>query len=101
MRTSVSAWNLKGTESSRGAQVDMVILRDDNIVNLCEMKFATAPYSIDKEEELKMIHRVEALSSTLPERKKVHLTLVTTYGLQHGKHTGKVQKIILSDELFS
>lgn len=101
VRTSVSAWNLKGTETSQGAQVDMVILRDDNIVNLCEMKFATAPYSIDKEEELKMIHRVEALSSTLPERKKVHLTLVTTYGLQHGKHTGKVQKIILSDELFS
>lgn len=100
VRTSVSAWNMKGSDSSQGAQVDMLIIRDDNIVNLCEMKYATTSYSIDKEEEQKMLHRVEALSATLSDKQTVHLTLVTTYGLQHGKHSGKVQRVVTCDDLF-
>lgn len=100
VRTSVSAWNMKGSDSSQGAQVDMLIIRDDNIVNLCEMKYATTSYSIDKEEEQKMLHRVEALSATLSDKQTVHLTLLTTYGLQHGKHSGKVQRVVTCDDLF-
>lgn len=79
----------------------MLILRDDNIVNLCEMKFAAAPYSIDQEEEHKMLHRVEALSATLSQRQTIHLTLVTTYGLATGKHSGKVQRVVVADDLFA
>lgn len=100
-RSSLSAWNQRGDEKSDGTQVDMLILRDDNIVNLCEMKFADRIYSIDKEEEQKMLHRVEALKSTLNSRQTVHLTLVTTYGLAAGKHSGKVQKVVVADDLFS
>lgn len=101
VRSSLSAWNQRGDEKSDGTQVDMLILRNDNIVNLCEMKFADRTYSIDKEEEQKMLHRVEALKSTLNSRQTVHLTLVTTYGLAAGKHSGKVQKVVVADDLFS
>ena len=101
VRTSISAWNQKGTESKTGAQVDMLIMRDDNIVNLCEMKFASTLYSIDKEEEQKILHRIEALSNTLSDKQKVHLTLITTYGLQYGKHSGKIQKTINCEDLFT
>lgn len=79
----------------------MLIIRDDNIVNLCEMKFYSSEYVIDKEEEAKMLHRVEMLKSTLSSRQKVHLTLITTFGLTNGKHSGKVQKVVICDELFS
>lgn len=100
VKTSVSAWNVKGDETKAGAQIDMLIIRDDNIVNLCEMKFSGSPYVIDKEEEAKMLHRVESLKETLAVRQKVHLTLITTYGLVNGKHSGKVQKVVTCDELF-
>lgn len=101
VRTSISAWNQKGTESKTGAQVDMLIMRDDNIVNLCEMKFTSTLYCIDKEEEQKILHRIEALSNTLSDKQKVHLTLITTYGLQYGKHSGKIQKTINCEDLFT
>ena len=101
VRSSVSAWNRHGDNERGGAQIDMLIIRDDNIINMCEMKFSGTPYSIDKEEELKMLHRVEALKNTLNRRQTVHLTLVTTYGLTAGKHSGKVQKVVVADELFS
>ena len=57
-RTSVSAWNVSGTEQEAGVQIVLLIQRDDNIVNLCEMKFYGTPLPIDKEEETKMLYRV-------------------------------------------
>lgn len=101
VKASLSAWKVHGTESKAGAQIDLLILRDDNIVNLCEMKFASAPYSIDKEEEAKLLHRTEMLKESLGTSKQtVHLTLITTYGLVQDKHSGKVQKVVSSDDLF-
>lgn len=101
VKTSVSAWNVAGDDTKTGAQVDMLIIRADNIVNLCEMKFCSSVYTIDKEEETKMLHRVEMLKNTLSSKQKVHLTLITTFGLTYGKHSGKDQKVVICDELFS
>ena len=101
VKTSVSAWNVAGNDNKAGAQIDMLIIRDDNIVNLCEIKFCGSDYTIDKDEEAKMLHRVEVLKNTLTSKQKVHLTLITTFGLTHGKHSGKVQKVVSCDELFS
>lgn len=101
VKTSLSAWNLPGNEDNAGAQVDLLIMRADNIVNLCEMKFYSSEYSIDKDEESKLLHRVEMLKETLSDKQRVHLTLITTFGLTYGKHSGKVQKVIVCDDLFT
>ena len=63
--------------------------------------FCGSLYTIDNEEEKKMLHRVELLKETLAARQKVHLTLVTTFGLVNGKHSGKVQKVVTCDDLFA
>ena len=57
--------------------------------------------NVDKEEETKLLHRVEMLKKTLSTKQTVHLTIVTTFGLLHGKHSGKVQKVVTIDELFT
>ena len=101
VKTSLSAWNLPGNEDNAGVQVDLLIMRADNIVNLCEMKFYSSEYSIDKDEESKLLHRVEMLKETLSDKQRVHLTLITTFGLTYGKHSGKVQKVIVCDDLFT
>jgi hypothetical protein len=100
VHTSVSAWTVKGTEEHEGAQIDLLIIRNDNVVNLCEMKFAGKEYVIDQEEEAKLRHRIEALKSTLSSKQVVHLTMVTTYGVAYGKYSGIVQKQVTLDDLF-
>ncbi len=100
VKSSVSAWKVKGDDSQDGAQIDLLIIRKDNVVNLCEMKFAGSVYSIDKDEEAKIRNRIEVLKKTLLKKQTVHLTLVTTYGLAYGKHSGIVQKQVVMDELF-
>lgn len=100
VKSYISTWNVVGTDVNAGAQVDLLIVRDDNIVNLCEVKFYSSPYNIDKEEEAKMLHRVEMLRGLLSPKQMVHLTLITTFGLVSGKHSGKVQRVVTCDDLF-
>ena len=101
VKTSISTWNVKGEDGEPGIQVDLLIFRDDNIVNLCEMKFSSFSYSVDKNEETRLIQRVETLKKTLSPKQKAHLTLITSYGLHQGKHSGKIQKVITMDNLFA
>ena len=100
VKSSLSAWSVTGSSEKEGVQIDLLIIRKDNVVNLCEMKFASDAYTIDKDEERKLRRRVETLKSTLSRKQTVHLTLVTTYGVAYGKHSGIVQKQVVMDDLF-
>ena len=101
MKSTVSAWAVKGDDEHVGAQIDLLIMRADNVVNLCEMKFSSTPYSIDKDEAEKLQVRIESLKETLSAKQTVHLTMVTTFGITYGKHSGIVQRQVLMDELFA
>ena len=95
-----SAWMMRGDDRKKGAQIDLVISRADNVVNLCEMKFSGAPYAIGKSEAEKIQHRIECLKETLSPRQTVHLTMVTTFGVARGKYSGIVQKEVRMEDLF-
>lgn len=101
VKTSLSAWCLRGNESQEGVQIDMLVFRKDNVVNLCEMKFSGEPYTIDKEEDIRLRKRIEALKATLSSRQTVHLTMITTFGVQQSKYSGIVQKQVTLDDLFN
>ena len=101
VKTSLSVWVRKGDDEHSGVQVDMLIFRNDNIVNLCEMKFTGVPYEIDKEENIRLRERIEALKATLSPKQTVHLTMVTTYGVREGKYSGIVQSQVVLDDLFN
>lgn len=100
VRSSVSAWNIKGNDSQEGAQIDLLIIRDDRVVNLCEMKFSGREYAIEKDEEIKLRKRIETLKDTLSPKQTVHLTMISTYGVAYGKYSGIVQRQVTMDDLF-
>ncbi len=98
--SSISAFKIKGDDDNDGAQIDMLISRADNVVNLCEIKFSDVEYTIDKDEDNKLRNRIEALKKTLKARQTVHLTMITTYGVAYGKHSGIAQRQVTMDDLF-
>jgi hypothetical protein len=100
VKSSLSAWSVKGDDENEGAQIDLLINRADNVVNLCEMKFSSGEYVISKDEESKLRNRIEVLKKTLSPKQTVHLTMITTYGVAYGKHSGIVQKQVVLDDLF-
>jgi len=99
VESKISALNVKGGETS-GAQIDLLIIRADNVVNLCEMKFASSPYEIDKDESAKLRHRIETLKTTLSPKQTIHLTMITTYGVKFNMHSGIVQRQVKLEDLF-
>lgn len=101
VKTSLSAWSVRGDDEKDGVQIDLLIFRADNVVNLCEIKFASDEYVMTKDEESKLRNRIEALNKTLTARQIVHLTMVTTYGVAYGKHSGIVQKQVVMDDMFA
>ena len=86
--------------SKPAAQIDLIIERADNLVNLCEIKYSQNEYSITKEEEMKIRNRVADFISETGLRKGILTTLITTYGLRQNMHSGVAQVEVTMDELF-
>jgi hypothetical protein len=93
------SWVGKGDES--GAQVDLLIDRDDNVINLCEMKFTPGPFSIDKKYAGELASKVEVFRSATRTRKAIFLTFVTSGGLVQNTYSRQlVQNEVPLDALF-
>ena len=91
---------MKSKNNKEGVQIDLLIIRNDNVVNLCEMKFAGDIYSIDKEEDAKIRNRIQTLINTPSPKQSVHLTVITTYEVSHTMYGGRVQQQVILDDLF-
>lgn len=75
---------------STGLQVDMLIDRADDAINLCEMKFYNAEYTITKEYASTLRQRRALFSQVSRTKKVIYNTLVTTYSLKSNKYSLEV-----------
>ena len=96
--TEASAWRSKNAVP--GAQIDLVLDRSDKIINLCEMKFASDVYSIDKEYSRKLREKRTAFMVETGTRKAAYTTLVTTFGLTQNEYSAEILFQITMDDLF-
>ena len=100
LESEVSLFNQKGDENTIGSQIDLLLIRKDNIVNLCEMKFYNDKYSIDKDSHLNLMRKMESLYNVIPKRASIQNVLVTTFGLSSGMYSSDYPIIITVDDLF-
>ena len=99
--SNVYSWRKEADETSDGAQVDLLIDRKDQVINLCEMKYSLSEYAIDAEYEQKLRNKKSAFIDATNTRKAVHLTMVTTFGIKTNVHSGIVQNEVKLDDLFA
>ena len=98
--SSQSAWSLKGDDDTEGTQIDLLINRKDNVVNLCEMKFYGEAFTVSKSYDRVLAHRQIMLSKMLNRRTIIHPVLITTYGLTYNEYSGNFVKVVVMDDLF-
>ena len=96
-----SAWALQGDEKSEGTQIDLLIIRKDNMVNMCEMKYYSDEFEVDKEYDKKLRHRLTVLSEKLPKRFGVHPTIITTFGVKKNMYSSFFVRELTMDCLFT
>lgn len=95
-----SAWTMQGMEGQKGMQIDLVINRSDRVVNLCEMKFVNTEFEVKNDYEMTLRERLNWITAHVSRRHNVQMTLVTTYGLKYGIHSGIFQRVVTLDSLF-
>ena len=98
--SNIYSWKKEADENTGGAQIDMLIDRNDQVVNICEMKYSLSEFSIDADYERNLRNKKSVFIEATKTRKAVHLTMVTTYGVRQNAYSGIVQSEITLDDLF-
>jgi len=102
VHTEAYAWRHAGDEVYPvGAQIDLLLDRADNVINVCEMKYAQDQYSIDAKTAASLSQKLETFRCVSKTRKALHLTLVTSSGLVHNAYWNSVQAEVTLDDLFA
>ena len=84
-----------------GAQIDLLIDRRDRAINLCEMKFYSSEFAIDKNYSLNLRNKIAAFKSATKTRKAIVPTMITTFGVKPNLYSGIVQQEVTLDDLFA
>lgn len=98
--TDESLWSKKGTIDIEGTQIDLIIERKDNVVNMCEIKFYSDEFTANKECHFALAKRERLLREIIPKKASIHNTLITTFGLKHVEYFGDFMNTITLEELF-
>jgi len=94
-------YSINSSWANNDAQVDLVIDRDDRRINLCEMKFYSTEYTIDKQYSSRLRNKVQAFKEDTKTRKHVVITMVTTFGLKENEYSiSLVENSLTMDILF-
>ena len=98
--TNHSAWS-KRSDDETGTQIDLLILRNDNVVNMCEIKYYGDNFVVNKDYYHVLLHRQELLAKEISPKFSIHNTLITTFGLTYNEYSGIFTNVITLDDLFS
>ena len=103
--SNVHSWSCKpftdknGTKW-KGAQIDLLIDRADEVVNLCEIKYVSDKFEISADYEEHLRNRASLFRYVTKSKKALYHTFITTYGVSQNKHSGIVQSEVVMDQLF-
>lgn len=84
-----------------GAQIDLVIDRDDHCINICEMKFYIGEFTINRSYAGDLQQKIDVFREKTRTKKTLFLTLITTYGVKDNSYAADlVKKNLTMDVLF-
>ncbi|QZA58792.1 AAA family ATPase [Candidatus Rhabdochlamydia porcellionis] len=98
-----SGWRYlpKKAIKEQGAQIDLVIDRADKCINLCEMKYSSSEFIIDKPYEEKLQNKKSVFRKQTETTKTLFVTMVTTYGVKKNSHyLSVIDNQLTMDDLF-
>lgn len=100
IESTVSAWQIKS--KAGGAQIDMLIDRADKIVNVCEIKFYQAEFTITKDYAKKLRNKVSKFSELPANKRKNHfISMITPQGVTKNEYYYElVQNEVVMEDLF-
>jgi uncharacterized protein len=84
--TQESAWRYTSKGEDKGVQIDLLIDRQDNCINLCEVKFSNKIFNLTKEYADNLTQKRWVFEEKTGTKKTVFVTLLTTFGATTNEH---------------
>ena len=84
----------------KGAQIDLVIDRADQTVNICEMKFSRSAYEITKSDDANFNNKLNIFLEQTLTKKSLMMTMITSFGIKPNKYSGNIQNQVIMEDLF-
>ncbi len=99
--TEESSFYYKGTSTENGTQIDLLIDRKDNVINICEAKFNDKPFSITKQYANELREKMRIFQEKTKTKKSLFLTVISTYGVAANINSiGFIQQEVTMESLF-
>ena len=98
VETAEYSWRSK--ESENGAQIDLLLDRKDDMINICEIKHTESEYEITSDYEKNLANKVRAFREETGTKKAVHVTMISASGLKKNEYSNCVQSVVTGDDLF-
>jgi len=88
--------------NKQGAQIDLLIDRADNVINLCEIKFYNSEFKISKSYADALSSKVNVFKEKTKTTKNIFTTIITTYGISKNKYSLQhIQNELTMNDLFN
>ncbi len=98
--SSVYTWRQKAKDGIKGNQIDLLIDRSDDVINVIEAKYSVGEYSIDKKYYNDLNERLVNFKDSTKTRKSLIQTFITVNGIKKNSYYDIVQREILFEDLF-
>jgi hypothetical protein len=96
--TNAASWI--GRFDNKKVQIDLLIDRNDGVINLCEMKFSKSLFTLDKATWQNLLNKIEVFRQNIKSKKAIHLTMLTPFGISQNEYSSDVNSEIILDDLF-
>ena len=102
VQTNVNSWKCEANPDKGllGSQIDLLIIRKDQVINVCEMKYSESDYVPDLAFDKAMRRKIADLQQATKTKFAIHSTLVTTYDVEENSYYGNIQSIVTGEDLF-
>ena len=95
------SWFYKGTKTEQGTQIDFIIDRSDNCINILELKFHDSVFEITKNYEEQLRDKMTIFKTKNKIKKNIFVTMLTANGVKKNEYyLSVVTNEVLIDQLF-
>jgi AAA+ ATPase superfamily predicted ATPase len=99
--TEIGSFYSKGNATNKGTQIDMLINRNDGIINIVEIKFTDKPFTLTKNYAQELQQKLTLFQEYSDTKKTLFLTMITAFGMpENSNYTGFIQQQLSLENLF-
>ncbi len=94
------SWHIHKTDDHPGVQIDLLIDRADNILNVCEIKYAANGFALTSAGLANLKTKMSVLQQYVPAKKFISPVLITSNGAKHNKYSAEIPAQVTAAQLF-